>query len=158
MRNIKGYEDIYSIDEYGNVYSNYTNKFLKPFLNREDGRGRLFVILRKDGKNSVKYIHKLVAENFLGHISNGYKEVVDHIDNNPLNNHVSNLQLTTARHNLCKDKKNKTSKYAGVSWNKQKSKWVSQISVGHNKIYLGQFKCELSAAFAYNLKLKELSC
>ena len=156
MRPIKGYEELYSIDENGNVFSHVRNRMLKPSLNRDDNRGRLFVILFKNNSRSIKYIHQLVAEAFLGHIPCGYKLVVDHIDNNPLNNHVSNLQLISARHNLSKDKKNKTSKYTGVSWNKQKSKWIAQLNIGMTKIYLGQFNCELAAAFAYNSKLNTI--
>jgi len=156
MKQIKNFEGLYSIDEYGNVFSHISNKTLKPALNRNDNRGRLFVVLVKNRKNHIKYIHKLVAETYLNHIPSGYNEVVDHIDNNYLNNHVSNLQLISTRENLCKDKKNKTSKYTGVSWNKQKSKWVAQLNVGYTKIYLGQFDDEDKAFNAYNEKLKEL--
>ena len=51
---------------------------------------------------------------FFGHVPGGYKIVVDHIDNNRLNNHVSNLQLITQRENSSKDRKNGTSQYTGV--------------------------------------------
>lgn len=156
MKPIKGYEGLYSIDESGNVFSHVRNIILKPALNRNDNRGMLFVCLIKDGKRNIKYIHKLVAETYLNHVPCGYELVVDHIDNNPLNNHVSNLQLISNRLNLSKDKKNKTSKYTGVSWNKQKSKWIAQLNMGMTKIYLGQFNCELAAAFAYNSKLKTI--
>jgi hypothetical protein len=156
MRNIKGFDGLYSIDEDGKVYSHISNKYLKPALNRNENRGLLFVVLVKEKKNHIKYIHKLVAENYLEHVPCGYEVVVDHIDNNKLNNNVNNLQLISNRLNLSKDKKNKTSKYTGVSWNKQKSKWVSQISIGMKKIYLGQFDCELSAYHAYTNKLRTI--
>ena len=156
MKPIKGYEGLYSIDESGNVFSHVRNIFLRPALNRNNNRGMLFFCLIKEGQRNIKYIHKLVAENYLNHVPCGYDLVVDHIDNNKLNNHVSNLQLISNRLNLSKDKKNKTSKYTGVSWNKQKSKWISQLNIGMKKIYLGQFNCELAAAFAYNSKLKTI--
>lgn len=156
MRNIKGFDGLYSIDEDGKVYSHISNKYLKPSLNRNNSRGMLFVVLVKNKQKYVKYIHKLVAENYLEHVPCGYEVVVDHIDNNKLNNNVNNLQLISNRLNLSKDKKNKTSKYTGVSWNTQKSKWVSQFNIGFKKIYLGQFKCELAAAYAYNSKLKTI--
>jgi hypothetical protein len=156
MRNIKGFDGLYSIDEDGKVYSHISNKYLKPALNRNENRGLLFVVLVKEKKNHIKYIHKLVAENYLEHVPCGYEVVVDHIDNNKLNNNVNNLQLISNRLNLSKDKKNKTSKYTGVCWNKQKSKWVSQISIGMKKIYLGQFDSELSAYHAYTNKLRTI--
>lgn len=156
MKPIKGYEGLYSIDESGNVFSHVRNITLKQGLSRTDNRGRLFVILLKNKQRNIRYIHQLVAETYLNHVACGYKLVVDHIDNNPLNNHVSNLQLISNRLNLSKDKKNKTSKYTGVSWNKQKSKWIAQLNIGMTKIYLGQFNCELAAAFAYNSKLKTI--
>ena len=81
------------------------------------------------GRSQVK-IHKCVALAFL---DNDYKSkglVVDHIDNNPLNNNLNNLQIITIRENSSKDRKGYSSKYVGVSWMKKNKKWTAQIVVG----------------------------
>lgn len=96
--------------------------------------------------------HLFIAETFLGHTRCGHKIIVDHIDNNPSNNHVSNLQLTTHRHNLSKDKKDKTSKYTGVY--KYYKKYRSQVCLGGKVYSLGLYEDEISA---YEAKLDALN-
>jgi hypothetical protein len=60
------------------------------------------VNLKANTYNRTKYIHKLVAIAFLGHKPNGVTLIVDHIDNNPLNNRLDNLQIITQAENLLK--------------------------------------------------------
>jgi len=58
--------------------------------------------LTKKGKKLGKlfYIHRLVWEAFNGKIPDGYE--IDHIDNNPHNNNLDNLQLLSRRDNILK--------------------------------------------------------
>ena len=88
MKEIPNYEN-YLIDEDGNVFSKYTDKYLKIAKN---DNGYLVVRMRKDKKASSKYIHKLVAETFIPNPNN--YPYVRHKDGNITNNNVSNLEWT----------------------------------------------------------------
>jgi hypothetical protein len=164
-KDIPDYEGIYQISNLGNIKS-LSRKILNNggyFISKEkllnpslDINGYFVVCLCNNKKQSVKKIHQLLAMCFLEHKTNGHTLVVDHINNNPSDNRLENLQIITNRENLSKDKKKKTSKYTGVSWDKSKNKWVSQIIINSNHNFLGRFNCELSASIAYQNKLKTL--
>lgn len=108
-----------------------------------------------------KYIHKLVAESFLGHKPCGMKEVINHIDGNKLNNSVDNLEVTTQRINSYKhyERNNKkcTSKYVGVYWSKNAKKWATSTKINGVKIHLGYHNTELEAHQVYQNKIKEIN-
>ena len=118
--------------------------------------GRFYVILSKNKNKKSFQIHRLLAIAFLNYNPDHSSLIVDHIDNNPLNNNVNNLQLITQRLNLSKDKKNKTSLYTGVSWNKANKKWVSRITINNKIIHLGCFDCQHKAYLEYKIKLETL--
>ena len=154
FRSISGYEGLYEVSNFGNVKSLTNDKILKPCLG---SRGYYMVRVYKDNKGNTMSIHILVAMAFLGHKPDGYKIVVDHIDNNKLNNHVSNLQLISNRENTSKDKKNGTSKYTGVTWYNASNKWLAQIAINSKKKNLGLFETEDEAHEAYQKALKMLN-
>ena len=82
----------------------------------------------------------------------------DHADKNPFNNLKENLRETTYsqnNHNRGK-RKNTSSKYVGVCWNKQKKIWQAYISINGNKIHLGFHKEEKNAAIAFNKEAEKL--
>jgi len=162
-KSIKGYED-YEVSSLGRVKSlartiyrtdgttqTYKEKFLKPTV----GGGYLKVRLSKNLKSKVKKVHQIVAIAFLNHTPNGHSSVVDHIDNNPLNNKLGNLQIITNRENSSKDKKG-SSKYTGVIWNKLNKNWRARIYINGKHKNLGSFTDELEASKAYQKALKEL--
>ena len=153
-KEIKGYES-YEVSNLGRVKSLKYNKerILKPALT---GSSCLGVSLAKNGKAKTKKIHQLVAEAFLNHIPDGYKLVVDHIDNNPLNNELGNLQIITNRENSSKDKKGFSSEHVGVNWNKASKKWKTQIRINGKQTHLGMFTNELEASKAYQNALLEM--
>ncbi len=86
--------------------------------------------------------------------------VVDHINHNTLDNRRKNLRLCTwAQNNQNRrpsKRKNKLSKYKGVSFDKKRK--VYRVLIWHNKkqYFLGTFKDEKEAAKAYDKKAKEL--
>jgi len=165
-RDIIGYEGVYQVSNLGRVRSldriNYKNRFYKGIIKKLVKTGMpnnqyLSTSLNKEGVEKTKRVHVLVAQAFLKHIPdgthNGY--IVDHIDNNSLNNNLSNLQLITNRENLSKDRKG-TSKYTGVSWRKDSRNWRARIKVNGKYLTLGTFDNELEASKVYQKALKEL--
>ena len=107
-KDIKGYEGFYQVSNLGNVKSlardiYYQNgivhrtkeKILVPGLNN---KGYQYVNLYKKGKVKSMLIHRLVAMAFLPNPEN--KPMVNHKDENPLNNCVDNLEWCTASFNI----------------------------------------------------------
>ena len=83
---------------------------------------------------------------------------IDHINHNTLDNCKSNLRIAThsqnqMNHIKCK---NKSSKYKGVSWNKQNKKWMAYIYLNGKRTYLGLFRKEIDGAYAYDKMAKKL--
>ena len=160
-KDILGYEGLYQVNECGNVKSlsrtitkgNITyvtkDKLLKQSV---DSVGYPYVNLSDYKKQKTFRVHQLVAIAFLNHTPDKHKGlVIDHIDGNKLNNMTTNLQLITNKKNTSKDRKNKTSKYTGVSWHKQSNKWLAQFKENGSVKYLGTFETEEEARDAYNV-------
>ena len=154
-KKIDNYPD-YEISNLGNVKSLKfgKDKFLKQMLSNE---GYAKVTLSHNSKQKVFQIHQLVAIAFLNHKSNGCKIVIDHIDNNKLNNCIENLQIVTSRYNVSKSKKNNSSKYTGVSIYNPICKWISSIQINNKSIFLGRFKTEIKAHKQYQKALKNIN-
>lgn len=157
-KDIPGYEGLYQASNLGNVKSlNYRQtkkeKILKPFKRRD---GYYQVNLCKNGIIKNIKIHQLVAMTFFNHIPCGMKLVVDHINDEKLDNRVENLQIVTGRYNVFKTQGRYSSKYKGVSWDKRAKKWRSRIIINGVYKHLGFFTSEEEAHQAYINKLKEL--
>lgn len=88
--------DNYLINEDGEVKNKKKDKLLKP-RRKNKGQGYYEVVLYKNGKPHYKSIHRLVAENFIDNPHN--YPIVNHIDGNKINNHVSNLEWCTVSYN-----------------------------------------------------------
>lgn len=163
---VLNYEGLYEVSNHGRIKSLpktkrvKNNKFIKTkekILKGIKARGYLFVTLYKDKNQKTRTIHQLVAESFLNHVPCGYNSVIDHVDNNHSNNFVNNLQIVSQRMNMSKDRKNKTSKYTGVEWNKARKKWRASIYVKGKYIYLGGYNTEEEAKIAYDNELLKLN-
>lgn len=162
-KDIIGYEGYYEVSNLGRVKS-LRREYMtgrgglrikeESILKQTFNNRYLVVNLCVNGVSKARKTHSLVAESFLNHFSKGKCDIcVDHIDNNQLNNDLSNLQIVSARTNNSKDKIGKTSKYTGVSWKKSIRKWVSQIHVNGKKIHIGVFENELDAYKSYLAKM-----
>ena len=107
-RDIKGYEGLYQVSNFGKVKSlnksiirnngrkqTFKEKTLKEGLS---GNGYYSVSLTKNGKGKTFNIHKLVAIAFIENKNND--KCVNHIDGNKLNNTVGNLEWVTSQENV----------------------------------------------------------
>jgi len=113
---VKGFEGIYEVSNIGTVRSIdrymvhntykesakpkrqlHRGKIIKQYINNQ-GKGYMYVILWLHSKSYKRYVHRLVAESFIEN-PNGFPEV-NHIDGNPKNNSVSNLEWTTHAENI----------------------------------------------------------
>lgn len=107
FKDINGFED-YKINEYGEVISKervitdsightyiLKERKLKPYINK---KGYLRVDLMKDKKRYPKYVHVLVAENFINNDDTS-KIIVNHKDGNKQNCYYENLEWSTYSHN-----------------------------------------------------------
>ena len=96
-RDVPGYLGYYMVSNFGRVKSLCYGKerILKPL---KVGKGYLQVILFKDGKHKSFYIHRLVALVFLPNPDN--LTIINHKDENPLNNCVDNLEWCTQKYNV----------------------------------------------------------
>ena len=85
---IENFENLYEVNEDGQVRGLKRGKLLKPQINRKTGY--LHVLLWKNSKIQLHDLHRLVAQAFIENPHN-YK-FVSHIDGDLTNNAAENLQ------------------------------------------------------------------
>jgi hypothetical protein len=79
--------------------------------------------------------------------------VVDHRNNNGLDNRRENLRAATQSQNSCNKAKTKlktSSLYIGVHFDKRRGLWAASIRNNGKTIWLGRFESEIEAARAYD--------
>ena len=136
-RPIKGYEDLYSVSENGDVMRTRAGRgtrigwILKPHPNH---KGYLRVNLLRDGKTKEGKLHKLVAEVFCTKPVGANQ--VNHKDCNKLNNHYSNLEWTTGKQNVRHAMDNNLRWY----WGKLSDEQVTEMRRLHEQDGLGSRK------------------
>ncbi len=167
---VVGYEGIYEVSSEGRVWSlnRYVDdvmrgkafikcRYMKRSVNRS---GYLEVRLSKLSKTESPTVHKIVMLSFVG--VRPHDLVVNHIDGDRANNRLDNLEYVTHRENSikgrgCLYKKDKTSSFVGVYWDKSRQKWHAQKRFGSKAFNLGVFDREEDAGNAY-LKATLDSC
>jgi len=148
-KDIPNYNGYYKVSNFGNIKSidryvkgiNNSKRLLKgkikPLQNHNDGYYQVSLSKNAITKNFKNY--QLVAYAFLNYIpKKGF--VIDHIDNNPKNNNLKNLQIITHKKNTQKDKKN-----LGISYHKHSKKWRVYKSFNKKQISLGYYKTKSEA-------------
>lgn len=87
------------------------------------------------GKSEIIVMHRLIMGAKKG-------QEVDHINRDRLDNRRSNLRIVTSqqqRFNMSRAKNN-TSGHKGISWSKERNKWVAQIQINKKNIPLGRYE------------------
>lgn len=104
FKTIEGYED-YEISTWGRVFHKTTGNFITPYHHH---KGYLRVdLINGKGRKHFK-VHRLVAGAFIPNPNN--KPQVNHIDGNPANNSITNLEWVTDAENKAKAKELKNSR------------------------------------------------
>lgn len=85
---------VYSASNYGRIRNDSTGRIMHVYV---DTRGYLVLTLRRDNKQILQRVHRLVAEAFLGGPHPGLD--VNHIDGDKTNNCIDNLEWCTRGEN-----------------------------------------------------------
>lgn len=119
---------------------------LKLFFHKS---GYLMVNLLKNGIRYKFGVHQLIGITFLDYDTSGHEFVLDHINNNPLDNRLENLQIITHRKNCCKDIKRNLPTGVDI----RGKKFRARIDLNGNRTHLGYFFTPEQASAAYQKAL-----
>lgn len=142
---IKGYEGLYQVSNYGKIINIKRNKELKL---HKDKYGYLKVTLSKNNFKKNFLVHRLVALAFISNPNNLLQ--INHKDENKMNNCVDNLEWCNAKYNCnygtrverAKPKIIKANKGKHYSINTEFKKGQQAWNKGINTYYLAKkIKC-----------------
>lgn len=125
-KDIEGYEGLYQVSNLGRIKSilfrnNICTKEREKIINAETNkRNRQYISLYKNGKRKNIAVHRLVAKAFIPNPNN--LPQVNHIDGNPKNNNIKNLEWCSASYNMKHAYINNLSKLK--EYNKKNSKAI----------------------------------
>lgn len=130
----------------------WLNKFKWQMLTTPQGRHYVQRSVKVAGKVHSQFLHRLIMDAPKG-------MVVDHVNNDGLDNRRSNLRVTTQSRNLMKQtpRKTSTSQYRGVSLYKYTGRWTAKARVDGREYPLGYFGTEEEAARAYDRLVYDLT-
>lgn len=97
-----------------------------------------------------KKINFIMHREILG-LTPGDGKLVDHINGNGLDNRRANLRIATTHQNAQNTRRALGGAgVRGVTWDRDRQKWMAQIKAGGRKYHLGRFDEKIAAALAYN--------
>lgn len=155
FKDIPDYEGLYQVSNLGRVKS-FKCKKEKILKNSIGNHGYFRVTLIKNKESKSFLVHQLVSICFLNHSICGYNFVVDHINENKLDNNINNLRIVTNRYNVHRNRDNYSSKYKGVSLDKKTNKWLTQIQINGKRKRFGLFNTEYEAHLKYQEVLQNI--
>jgi len=140
----------YYANENGEIFSSKKGGLQKRAL-AEKPNGYLQVTLNQSGKKINKMVSRLVAETYLPDYNADLE--VDHINGVKTDNRPENLRMFSCsdNHRAFRVKSpNASSRYRGVTWDKERSTWMASIRLNGVSKFLGRFKTEREAAGVFN--------
>lgn len=151
----------------GSAFKHKNKDCVRPYLNN---KGYSCINLWNKGKCYKYPVHRLIAQLYIPNPNN--LPEVNHIDGNPLNNAIDNLEWCTHQYNMqhawdtglhinsdkpaCAGIKysTSTSKYHGVSWSEERQRWCAQVHYKKKRYLAKRFKDEVEAAKAVDEVIK----
>jgi len=162
-KDIPGYEGFYQASDLGRIKSLPKMKFngkadclMREKIRTGSGNHYFNVCLATPFRKLTIYnVHQLIAMAFYNfNPKDDFNMIVDHINNNRFDNRLSNLQIVDRRENNSKDRKNKTSIFTGVYFEKRTKSYRAEINIKKTPIFIGLSKDECLAALYYNVALE----
>ena len=126
-KDVKGYEGLYKVSNKGRVYSLITNRYMVPQLSNS---GYHYINLTKDNETKKLTIHRLVAFMFVHNPNPEKFKIVNHKDENKLNNNASNLEWCEYQYNNTYGNKIENAK---IAYKKFRDNMSEEEKLAYNK-------------------------
>ncbi|WP_088842552.1 HNH endonuclease [Hymenobacter gelipurpurascens] len=150
---IPGYDGRYIISRKGIITDRLKQR---PVRVSKSGNGYLYCSLALPRESPVvplkrrsESLHRLLAHAFLDR-PDGTNQV-DHLDRNPLNNSLGNLEWVSCQEQMRNRETWGCSRWKGVSWVPATQRWRASIMVYYQLTHLGDYGSEEEAAAAWNV-------
>lgn len=140
-------KDMLKIKDYKNVVSVYEYDGNGKFFHKVNkGKGRVGERAGHLGNRGYRVL-TLNKKTYLDHrviffIHNGFlPEVIDHINNDPLDNRIENLRACSVEENCWNAmlSKSNNSGFKGVGWHSASKKWRARLKMRGEEIHIGMF-------------------